>query len=173
VQIVIYDIKTLVFYVLITVVIEFFFIYLISFKLSSLYTSQGVQINCKCFTLSQCDCLTNTLFVTSHIRMYNHIITFNSYFFNLFLKTLVNDQKTLGGKILNCLKISFPPILFLHCAMKAGLQIHNNCHIRKVPVYSGSRRSFFCRMKTCKISIKDEHGCLPSSNEKGMVILKC
>ncbi|XP_063642923.1 basic helix-loop-helix ARNT-like protein 2 isoform X14 [Pan troglodytes] len=49
---------------------------------------------------------------------------------------------------------------------KTGLQVHSNLHTGRTHVYSGSRRSFFCRIKSCKISVKEEHGCLPNSKKK-------
>uniref|UniRef100_A0A8C6G1K3 Basic helix-loop-helix ARNT like 2 n=1 Tax=Moschus moschiferus TaxID=68415 RepID=A0A8C6G1K3_MOSMO len=49
---------------------------------------------------------------------------------------------------------------------KAALQVHSNFHTSKSRVYSGSRRSFFCRIKSCKISVKEEHEYLPNSKKK-------
>ncbi|KAK2101788.1 Basic helix-loop-helix ARNT-like protein 2 [Saguinus oedipus] len=49
---------------------------------------------------------------------------------------------------------------------KTGLQVHSNFHPGRAHVYSGSRRSFFCRIKSCKISVKEEHECLPNSKKK-------
>ncbi|KAM9671361.1 basic helix-loop-helix ARNT-like protein 2 isoform 6-T6 [Trichechus inunguis] len=49
---------------------------------------------------------------------------------------------------------------------KTGLQVHGNFNTGRTPVYSGSRRSFFCRIKSCKVSIKEEHECLPNSRKK-------
>ncbi|XP_021546079.1 LOW QUALITY PROTEIN: aryl hydrocarbon receptor nuclear translocator-like protein 2 [Neomonachus schauinslandi] len=49
---------------------------------------------------------------------------------------------------------------------KTGLQVHRNFHSGRTHVYSGSRRSFFCRMKSCKISVKEEHECLSTSKKK-------
>ncbi|XP_054094215.1 basic helix-loop-helix ARNT-like protein 2 isoform X4 [Callithrix jacchus] len=49
---------------------------------------------------------------------------------------------------------------------KTGLQVHSNFHTGRTRVYSGSRRSFFCRIKSCKISVKEEHECLPNSKKK-------
>uniref|UniRef100_A0A8C0KL79 Basic helix-loop-helix ARNT like 2 n=1 Tax=Canis lupus dingo TaxID=286419 RepID=A0A8C0KL79_CANLU len=49
---------------------------------------------------------------------------------------------------------------------KTGLQVHGNFHSGRTHVYSGSRRSFFCRMKSCKISVKEEHECLSTSKKK-------
>uniref|UniRef100_A0A452FAC5 Basic helix-loop-helix ARNT like 2 n=1 Tax=Capra hircus TaxID=9925 RepID=A0A452FAC5_CAPHI len=49
---------------------------------------------------------------------------------------------------------------------KAALQVHSNFHTSKSHVYSGSRRSFFCRIKSCKISVKEEHEYLPNSKRK-------
>nr|XP_055136264.1 basic helix-loop-helix ARNT-like protein 2 isoform X3 [Symphalangus syndactylus] len=48
---------------------------------------------------------------------------------------------------------------------KTGLQVHSNFHTGRTRVYSGSRRSFFCRIKSCKISV-EEHGRLPNSKKK-------
>ncbi|XP_045868207.1 aryl hydrocarbon receptor nuclear translocator-like protein 2 isoform X5 [Meles meles] len=49
---------------------------------------------------------------------------------------------------------------------KTGLQLHSNFHSGRMHVYSGSRRSFFCRIKSCKISVKEEHECLSTSKKK-------
>nr|XP_015091198.1 aryl hydrocarbon receptor nuclear translocator-like protein 2 isoform X1 [Vicugna pacos] len=49
---------------------------------------------------------------------------------------------------------------------KTGLQVHSNFHTARSRVYSGSRRSFFCRIKSCKISVKEEYDCLPNSKKK-------
>ncbi|XP_002798548.2 basic helix-loop-helix ARNT-like protein 2 isoform X5 [Macaca mulatta] len=49
---------------------------------------------------------------------------------------------------------------------KTGLQVHSNFHTGRTHVYSGSRRSFFCRIKSCKISVKEEHECLPNPKKK-------
>uniref|UniRef100_G1NZR2 Basic helix-loop-helix ARNT like 2 n=1 Tax=Myotis lucifugus TaxID=59463 RepID=G1NZR2_MYOLU len=50
--------------------------------------------------------------------------------------------------------------------MQAGLQVHSNVHGRRTRVCSGSRRSFFCRMKSCKVSVKEEHDCSPDATKK-------
>ncbi|XP_014442683.1 aryl hydrocarbon receptor nuclear translocator-like protein 2 isoform X2 [Tupaia chinensis] len=49
---------------------------------------------------------------------------------------------------------------------KTGLQLHGNFHTGRTCMYSGFRRSFFCRIKSCKISIEEEHGHLPNSKKK-------
>ncbi|XP_019652926.2 aryl hydrocarbon receptor nuclear translocator-like protein 2 isoform X3 [Ailuropoda melanoleuca] len=49
---------------------------------------------------------------------------------------------------------------------KTGLQVHRNFHSGRTHVYSGSRRSFFCRIKSCKIAVKEEHECLSTSKKK-------
>ncbi|XP_054941506.1 basic helix-loop-helix ARNT-like protein 2 isoform X10 [Physeter macrocephalus] len=49
---------------------------------------------------------------------------------------------------------------------ETGLQAHSNFHTGRSCVYSGSRRSFFCRIKSCKISVKEEHECLLNSKKK-------
>uniref|UniRef100_A0A8C9DPK7 Basic helix-loop-helix ARNT like 2 n=1 Tax=Prolemur simus TaxID=1328070 RepID=A0A8C9DPK7_PROSS len=49
---------------------------------------------------------------------------------------------------------------------KTGLQVHSNFHTGRMHMYSGSRRSFFCRIKSCKISVKEEHEGLPNSKKK-------
>ncbi|KAM9230580.1 basic helix-loop-helix ARNT-like protein 2 isoform 1-T1 [Dugong dugon] len=49
---------------------------------------------------------------------------------------------------------------------KTGFQVHGNFNTGRTPVYSGSRRSFFCRIKSCKVSVKEEHECLPNSKKK-------
>ncbi|XP_034500649.1 aryl hydrocarbon receptor nuclear translocator-like protein 2 isoform X4 [Ailuropoda melanoleuca] len=51
-------------------------------------------------------------------------------------------------------------------SLKAGLQVHRNFHSGRTHVYSGSRRSFFCRIKSCKIAVKEEHECLSTSKKK-------
>ncbi|XP_023608094.1 aryl hydrocarbon receptor nuclear translocator-like protein 2 isoform X4 [Myotis lucifugus] len=50
--------------------------------------------------------------------------------------------------------------------VKTGLQVHSNVHGRRTRVCSGSRRSFFCRMKSCKVSVKEEHDCSPDATKK-------
>uniref|UniRef100_G3SQT8 Basic helix-loop-helix ARNT like 2 n=1 Tax=Loxodonta africana TaxID=9785 RepID=G3SQT8_LOXAF len=47
-----------------------------------------------------------------------------------------------------------------------SLRVHGNFHTGRTHVYSGSRRSFFCRIKSCKVSVKEEHECLPNSRKK-------
>ncbi|XP_045144372.1 aryl hydrocarbon receptor nuclear translocator-like protein 2 [Echinops telfairi] len=47
-----------------------------------------------------------------------------------------------------------------------GSQVHNHFHTGRTRVYSGSRRSFFCRIRSCKVSVKEEHECVPSSRKK-------
>ncbi|XP_007947991.1 aryl hydrocarbon receptor nuclear translocator-like protein 2 [Orycteropus afer afer] len=49
---------------------------------------------------------------------------------------------------------------------KTGLQVHNSFYARRTHVYSGSRRSFFCRIKSCKVSVRGECECLPNSRRK-------
>ncbi|XP_006867045.1 PREDICTED: aryl hydrocarbon receptor nuclear translocator-like protein 2 [Chrysochloris asiatica] len=49
---------------------------------------------------------------------------------------------------------------------KSGLQIHNDFHTGRTHVHSGSRRSFFCRIKSCKVFAKEEHACLPNARKK-------
>ncbi|XP_008567654.1 PREDICTED: aryl hydrocarbon receptor nuclear translocator-like protein 2 isoform X2 [Galeopterus variegatus] len=49
---------------------------------------------------------------------------------------------------------------------KTGLQVHSNFHTRRTHVHSGSRRSFFCRIKSCKISVKEEPRYLRNSRKK-------
>ncbi|XP_005871901.1 PREDICTED: aryl hydrocarbon receptor nuclear translocator-like protein 2 [Myotis brandtii] len=50
--------------------------------------------------------------------------------------------------------------------VKTGLQVHSHFHGRRTRVCSGSRRSFFCRMKSCKVSVKEEHDCSPDATKK-------
>ncbi|ELK33901.1 Aryl hydrocarbon receptor nuclear translocator-like protein 2 [Myotis davidii] len=50
--------------------------------------------------------------------------------------------------------------------VKTGLQVHSNFHGGRTRVCSGSRRSFFCRMKSCKVSVKEEHDCSPDATKK-------
>ncbi|XP_029810675.1 aryl hydrocarbon receptor nuclear translocator-like protein 2 isoform X3 [Suricata suricatta] len=47
-----------------------------------------------------------------------------------------------------------------------SFQVHGNFHSGRTHVFSGSRRSFFCRIKSCKISVKEEHECLSTSKKK-------
>ncbi|XP_026891603.1 basic helix-loop-helix ARNT-like protein 2 isoform X10 [Acinonyx jubatus] len=49
---------------------------------------------------------------------------------------------------------------------KTDLQVHSNFHSGRSHVYSGLRRSFFCRIRRCKISVKEEHECLSTSKKK-------
>nr|KAF6372928.1 aryl hydrocarbon receptor nuclear translocator like 2 [Pipistrellus kuhlii] len=49
---------------------------------------------------------------------------------------------------------------------KTGLQVHSNFHSRRTRVCSGSRRSFFCRIKSCKVSVKEEHDGSPDATKK-------
>ncbi|CAK6443589.1 unnamed protein product [Pipistrellus nathusii] len=49
---------------------------------------------------------------------------------------------------------------------KTGLQVHSNFHSRRTHVCSGSRRSFFCRIKSCKVSVKEEHDGSPDTTKK-------
>ncbi|XP_016054598.1 PREDICTED: aryl hydrocarbon receptor nuclear translocator-like protein 2 isoform X2 [Miniopterus natalensis] len=49
---------------------------------------------------------------------------------------------------------------------KTGLQVHSNFRTARTRVCSGSRRSFFCRIKSCKISVKEEPECLPNPKKK-------
>ncbi|XP_037703293.1 aryl hydrocarbon receptor nuclear translocator-like protein 2 isoform X6 [Choloepus didactylus] len=51
-------------------------------------------------------------------------------------------------------------------SMKAGLQVHSNFYTGRTHVCSGSRRSFFCRIKSCKVSVKEEQEGLPNSKKK-------
>ncbi|XP_059538423.1 basic helix-loop-helix ARNT-like protein 2 isoform X2 [Myotis daubentonii] len=50
--------------------------------------------------------------------------------------------------------------------VKTGLQVHSNFHGGRTRVCSGSRRSFFCRMKSCKVSVKEEPDCSPDATKK-------
>ncbi|XP_040344524.1 basic helix-loop-helix ARNT-like protein 2 isoform X6 [Herpailurus yagouaroundi] len=49
---------------------------------------------------------------------------------------------------------------------KTDLQVRSNFHSGRSHVYSGLRRSFFCRIRRCKISVKEEHECLSTSKKK-------
>ncbi|XP_037703288.1 aryl hydrocarbon receptor nuclear translocator-like protein 2 isoform X2 [Choloepus didactylus] len=49
---------------------------------------------------------------------------------------------------------------------KTGLQVHSNFYTGRTHVCSGSRRSFFCRIKSCKVSVKEEQEGLPNSKKK-------
>ncbi|XP_019523603.1 PREDICTED: aryl hydrocarbon receptor nuclear translocator-like protein 2 isoform X1 [Hipposideros armiger] len=49
---------------------------------------------------------------------------------------------------------------------KTGLQVQSNFYTGRTRVCSGSRRSFFCRVKSCKISVKEEPECLLNSKKK-------
>ncbi|XP_039738375.1 basic helix-loop-helix ARNT-like protein 2 isoform X2 [Pteropus medius] len=49
---------------------------------------------------------------------------------------------------------------------KTGFQVNSNFQTGRTRVCSGSRRSFFCRIKSCKVSVKEEDECLPNSKKK-------
>ncbi|XP_041496417.1 aryl hydrocarbon receptor nuclear translocator-like protein 2 isoform X1 [Microtus oregoni] len=49
---------------------------------------------------------------------------------------------------------------------KTSLQLYSPGHTRRPHMHSGSRRSFFFRMKSCKIPVKEELQCSPCSKKK-------
>ncbi|XP_031236908.1 aryl hydrocarbon receptor nuclear translocator-like protein 2 [Mastomys coucha] len=49
---------------------------------------------------------------------------------------------------------------------KTSSQVYSHSHTGRPRVYSGSRRSFFFRMKSCTIPIKEEHRCSSCSKKK-------
>ncbi|XP_027285896.1 aryl hydrocarbon receptor nuclear translocator-like protein 2 isoform X3 [Cricetulus griseus] len=49
---------------------------------------------------------------------------------------------------------------------KTSLQVYGHGHRGRPSVHSGSRRSFFFRMKSCKIPVKEELRCSPCSKKK-------
>ncbi|XP_062050980.1 basic helix-loop-helix ARNT-like protein 2 isoform X6 [Lepus europaeus] len=49
---------------------------------------------------------------------------------------------------------------------KTGLRGPRSFHTGRTRVCSGSRRSFFCRMRSCKLAIKEEHGPMPKPKRK-------
>ncbi|XP_077026499.1 basic helix-loop-helix ARNT-like protein 2 isoform X2 [Tamandua tetradactyla] len=49
---------------------------------------------------------------------------------------------------------------------KTGLQVDSNFYTGRTRMCSGSRRSFFCRIKSCKVSVKEEQEGLPNSKKK-------
>ncbi|XP_036037297.1 aryl hydrocarbon receptor nuclear translocator-like protein 2 isoform X2 [Onychomys torridus] len=49
---------------------------------------------------------------------------------------------------------------------KTPLQVYGHGHTGRPHMHSGSRRSFFFRMKTCKIPVKEELRCSPCSKKK-------
>ncbi|XP_062050984.1 basic helix-loop-helix ARNT-like protein 2 isoform X10 [Lepus europaeus] len=51
-------------------------------------------------------------------------------------------------------------------SLKAGLRGPRSFHTGRTRVCSGSRRSFFCRMRSCKLAIKEEHGPMPKPKRK-------
>ncbi|XP_045040125.2 basic helix-loop-helix ARNT-like protein 2 [Desmodus rotundus] len=49
---------------------------------------------------------------------------------------------------------------------KTGLQVHSGFRAGRMHACSGSRRSFFCRMRSCKVSVRGERECLPDATRK-------
>ncbi|KAM6216307.1 basic helix-loop-helix ARNT-like protein 2 [Rhynchocyon petersi] len=49
---------------------------------------------------------------------------------------------------------------------KTGLRVHSHFHTGRTHVHSGSRRSFFCRIKSYKASVKEESDSFPNLRKK-------
>ncbi|KAL1775945.1 aryl hydrocarbon receptor nuclear translocator 2 isoform X1 [Sigmodon hispidus] len=93
-------------------------------------------------------------------------------------KTLGYDQGSLMGK--NLFDFLHPKDVAkvkeqLSCAVslrekpvdtKASLQVDSHSHIGRPHMHSGSRRSFFFRMKRCSIPVREELRCSPCSKKK-------
>lgn len=161
---------------LITTIVKGFFslkFFKISFLLDFLYFyTQGKKrkINYKCLEgikirfLDKC----SFWYISLCGLRYNDAIALT-----IFLFQFSTHLKCVPWHFLSIWKFSFPPVLLPPPAVKADLQVHSNFHSGRSHVYSGLRRSFFCRIRRCKISVKEEHECLSTSKKKGIIILRC
>lgn len=70
-------------------------------------------------------------------------------------------------------KYSFlPTLLPPPPPVKAGVRVPSAFRAGRMRACSGARRSFFCRIRSCKGPAQGESECLPDARRKGIVILK-